>query len=121
MTNKVTKESLAENIGRLESYGEISLSEEYQLKAYRQHLDILCTDSQVQIQMLIEALDNQTMLAVRWEKRARESGWAEAPAQQHEHNWIQVRELGMEKPFDLCECGATRAPCEDDQHAHLCD
>lgn len=35
MTTKVTKESLAENIGRLESYGDLSLSEEYQLKAYR--------------------------------------------------------------------------------------
>ncbi|ELT9219076.1 hypothetical protein SAY60_002903 [Salmonella enterica] len=34
MTTKVTKESLAENIGRLESYGDLSLSEEYQLKAY---------------------------------------------------------------------------------------
>ena len=35
MTTKVTKESLAENIGRLESYGDLSLNEEYQLKAYR--------------------------------------------------------------------------------------
>lgn len=30
-----TKESLAENIGRLESYGDLSINEEYQLKAYR--------------------------------------------------------------------------------------
>lgn len=35
MTTKVTKESLAENIGRLESYGDLSLNEEYQLKTYR--------------------------------------------------------------------------------------
>lgn len=35
MTAKVTKESLAENIGRLESYGDLSINEEYQLKAYR--------------------------------------------------------------------------------------
>lgn len=35
MTTKVTKESLAENIGRLESYGDLSINEEYQLKAYR--------------------------------------------------------------------------------------
>lgn len=33
--SKVTKESLAENIGRLESYGGLSINEEYQLKAYR--------------------------------------------------------------------------------------
>ena len=32
---KVTKESLAENIGRLESYGDLSINEEYQLNAYR--------------------------------------------------------------------------------------
>lgn len=32
---KVTKESLAENICRLESYGDLSINEEYQLKAYR--------------------------------------------------------------------------------------
>lgn len=38
---KVTKESLAENIGRLESYGDLSLNEEYQLKAYRLLLDFL--------------------------------------------------------------------------------
>ena len=35
MTTKVTKESLAENIGRLESYGDLSINEEYQFKAYR--------------------------------------------------------------------------------------
>ena len=35
MTTKVTKESLSENIGRLESYGDLSINEEYQLKAYR--------------------------------------------------------------------------------------
>lgn len=34
MTAKVTKESLAENIGRLESYGDLSMNDEYQLKAY---------------------------------------------------------------------------------------
>lgn len=33
--SEVTKESLAENIGRLESYGDLSINEEYQLKAYR--------------------------------------------------------------------------------------
>ena len=41
---KVTKESLAENIGRLESYGDLSINEEYQLKAYR---------------MLMRALENE--------------------------------------------------------------
>lgn len=41
MTTKVTKESLAENIGRLESYGDLSLNEEYQLKAYRLLIDML--------------------------------------------------------------------------------
>lgn len=84
MTTKVTKESLAENIGRLESYGDLSLNEEYQLKAYRLLIDLI-------------------------------------PDDKHEHNWIQVRELGMEKPWSLCECGATRAPGEDDQHAHMVD
>lgn len=39
--SKVTKESLAENIGRLESYGDLSLNEEYQLKAYRLLIDLL--------------------------------------------------------------------------------
>lgn len=41
MTAKVTKESLAENIVRLESYGDLSLNEEYQLKAYRMLLDFM--------------------------------------------------------------------------------
>ena len=41
MTTKVTKESLAENIGRLESYGDLSLNEEYQLEAYRLLLEKL--------------------------------------------------------------------------------
>lgn len=41
MTTKVTKESLAENIGRLESYGDPSINEEYQLKAYRLLLDFM--------------------------------------------------------------------------------
>jgi hypothetical protein len=41
MTTKVTKESLAENIGRLESYGDLSINEEYQLKAYRLLFDYL--------------------------------------------------------------------------------
>ena len=41
MTTKVTKESLAENIGRLESYGDLSINEEYQLKAYRMLIDLL--------------------------------------------------------------------------------
>ena len=41
MTTKVTKESLAENIGRLESYGDLSINEEYQLKAYRLLLELL--------------------------------------------------------------------------------
>ena len=41
MTTKVTKESLAENIGRLESYGDLSINEEYQLKAYRLRLALL--------------------------------------------------------------------------------
>lgn len=41
MTTKVTKESLAENIGRLESYGDLSINEEYQLKAYRMLFDLV--------------------------------------------------------------------------------
>lgn len=41
MTSKVTKESLAENIGRLESYGDLSINEEYQLKAYRLLIDLM--------------------------------------------------------------------------------
>lgn len=41
MTTKVTKESLAENIGRLESYGDLSINEEYQLKAYCMLFDLL--------------------------------------------------------------------------------
>lgn len=45
MTTKVTKESLAENIGRLESYGDLSLNEEYQLKAYRMLLAKMSTCS----------------------------------------------------------------------------
>ncbi|EJB2979385.1 hypothetical protein MT554_004288 [Salmonella enterica] len=44
MTTKVTKESLAENIGRLESYGDLSLNEEYQLKAYRLLLELMPKD-----------------------------------------------------------------------------
>lgn len=44
MTTKVTKESLAENIGRLESYGDLSLNEEYQLKAYRLLLKALAAE-----------------------------------------------------------------------------
>lgn len=84
MTTKVTKESLAENIGRLESYGDLSLNEEYQLSAYR---------------MLIELM----------------------PEDKHEHNWLEVRELGKEKSWHLCDCGATRAPDEDDQHMHMVD
>lgn len=32
---RVTKESLAENIARLESYGDLSINEDYQLRAYR--------------------------------------------------------------------------------------
>ena len=41
MTTKVTKESLAENIGCLESYGDLSINEEYQLRAYRLLLALL--------------------------------------------------------------------------------
>jgi len=44
MTTKVTKESLAENIGRLESYGDLSLNEEYQLKAYRLLIELMPDD-----------------------------------------------------------------------------
>ncbi|HID7510355.1 TPA: hypothetical protein ACXHW4_004254 [Enterobacter hormaechei] len=46
MTTKVTKESLAENIGRLESYGDLSLNEEYQLKAYRLLIDLMPKECQ---------------------------------------------------------------------------
>ena len=48
MTTKVTKESLAENIVRLESYGDLSINEEYQLKAYRLLLDYLRTEEHEQ-------------------------------------------------------------------------
>lgn len=48
MTTKVTKESLAENIGRLESYGDLSINEEYQLKAYRLLLERLEVEAAVQ-------------------------------------------------------------------------
>ncbi|EEH8063286.1 hypothetical protein G3R67_003425 [Salmonella enterica subsp. enterica serovar Agona] len=41
VTTKVTKEYLAENISRLESYGDLSLNEEYQLKAYRLLIDLI--------------------------------------------------------------------------------
>ena len=44
MTTKVTKESLAENIGRLEIYGDLSLNEEYQLAAYRMLLELMPDD-----------------------------------------------------------------------------
>lgn len=44
MTTKVTKESLAENIGRLESNPHLSLNEEYQLEAYRMLLDLTPND-----------------------------------------------------------------------------
>ncbi len=52
MTTKVTKESLAENIGRLESYGDLSLNEEYQLKAYRLLLE--CLDNAEQALLIIQ-------------------------------------------------------------------
>ena len=48
MTTKVNKESLAENISRLESYGDLSRNEEYQLKAYRLLLDYLRAEEQEQ-------------------------------------------------------------------------
>lgn len=49
MTTKVTKESLAENIGRLEEHqricreynAELSINQEYQLKAYRLLIGLL--------------------------------------------------------------------------------
>lgn len=45
MTTKVTKESLARKIGILESdkrtWGELSLSQEYQLEAYRMLIDLM--------------------------------------------------------------------------------
>lgn len=50
---RVTKESLAENIGRLESYGDLSINEEYQLKAYRLLLDFMRKEEHEQ-QMLEE-------------------------------------------------------------------
>lgn len=51
MTTKVTKESLAENIGRLESYGDLSINEEYQLKAYR---------------LLLEAMQQKPLCHLTW-------------------------------------------------------
>lgn len=44
---RVTKESLAENIGRLESYGDLSINEEYQLKAYRLLLEYFLGDKSI--------------------------------------------------------------------------
>ncbi len=38
---KVTTESLARNVRRLESYGDLSINEEYQLEAYRLLLDFM--------------------------------------------------------------------------------
>lgn len=80
--NTVTKASLESKIRRLEMFEQskdgqlrLSLNEEYQLAAYRMLFDFLCNDSQVQIQGLIAALDNETLLCRRWEKRARELGW----------------------------------------------
>lgn len=84
MTTKVTKESLAENIGRLESYGDLSINEEYQLKAYRLLIDFM-------------------------------------PDDKHEHNWLDVTLFGISTEKQVCECGATRTPGEDDQHAHMVD
>ena len=49
MTTKVTKESLAENIGRLESYGDLSINEEYQLRAYRMLQDYMRTEEHEQL------------------------------------------------------------------------
>ena len=45
---RVTKESLAENIARLESYGDLSINEEYQIKAYRLLLDYMRTEEHEQ-------------------------------------------------------------------------
>lgn len=57
---RVTKESLAENIGRLESYGDLSINEEYQLKAYRLLIDLL-PECEHEWYKPIEALAGQCM------------------------------------------------------------
>lgn len=57
---RVTKESLAENISRLESYGDLSINEEYQLKAYRLLIDML-PECEHEWHKPIEALAGQCM------------------------------------------------------------
>lgn len=57
---KVTKESLAENIGRLNSYGDLSINEEYQLKAYRLLIDLL-PECEHEWYKPVEALAGQCM------------------------------------------------------------
>lgn len=91
MTTKVTKESLAENIGRLESYGDLSLNEEYQLKAYPMLLAYMKSCSHAWLR--------DEYGAFQCEKCG--ESWEAGEKQQ--------------------ECGATRAPGEDDQHAHMVD
>ena len=60
MTTKVTKESLAENIARLESYGDLSINEEYQLRAYRLLSDLI-PECEHEWYKPIEALAGQCM------------------------------------------------------------
>lgn len=43
------------------------------------------------------------------------------PDGKHEHNWLDVTLFGLGTDKQVCECGATRAPGEDDQHAHMVD
>ena len=66
MTTKVTKESLAENIGRLESYDDLSINEEYQLKAYRLLIGML-PECEHEWYKPIEALAGQCMKCGRME------------------------------------------------------
>lgn len=63
---RVTKESLAENIGRLESYGDLSINEEYQLKAYRILIDLI-PECEHEWYKPIEALAGQCMKCGRME------------------------------------------------------
>lgn len=78
---QVNAETLQEKISRLEESlhigGALSLNQEYQLEAYKMLLELLNIDAQVQIQGLVAALHNETLLAKRWEARARDAGWSD--------------------------------------------
>lgn len=80
---QVNAETLQKRIKRLQALGNaeyalpLTLNEEYQLEAYKMLLELLSSDAQVQIQGLVAALHNETLLAKRWEERARDAGWTD--------------------------------------------